>query len=140
MDSLLETAHACVETHAKQALAVSFIPLVSAPIVYGVCAKMIKQLDEIFGIPTATGWDSEITHDIMAGIIAAPVLAIPLLGAGAASVFIKSIGMNYVNAVAEMLRTASEEERKDIAFISRRVKEELQKLHEEKRKKRRARG
>lgn len=133
-----EKAQECINTHAKQAVAVSFIPLVSSPIVYGVCAKMIVQLDKIFGIPTAKGWDSEILHDILAGVIVSPALAIPFLGAGVASVFIKSIGGNYANAVASVVSTSTLEELGDSAFIARRVKEELQaayaKQHEKRRK------
>jgi len=129
----------CIEMHVKQALAVSFIPLVSAPVVWGVCVKMIVRLDGIFGIPTAKGWDSEILHDVMAGVIAAPVLAIPLLGAGAAAVFVRSIGTSYANAVESVLAVATEEERVDVNYVSTHVKAALKKQHEEKRERRRAR-
>ena len=79
MEHISQKAQKCIESHVNQAIAVSFIPLVSVPIVYGVCAKMIVKLDKIFGIPTAKGWDSEILNDIIAGIVVAPELVIPLL-------------------------------------------------------------
>ncbi|MCL2204850.1 MAG: hypothetical protein FWB88_13045 [Defluviitaleaceae bacterium] len=139
MESIKEQARECIDSHAKQAVAVSFIPFVSIPIVYGVCAKMIVRLDGIFGIPTAKGWDSEIVHDIMAGIIAAPALAIPFLGAGVASVYIKSIGENYARAVSTVLETATPEQHTDPVFLSRRVKEELHKNYAAQRKNRRRR-
>jgi uncharacterized protein (DUF697 family) len=134
-----EKAQKCVNTHAGQAIAVSFIPLVSVPIVYGVCAKMIVQLDKIFGIPTAKGWDSEILNDIIAGIIAAPALAIPILGAGVASSYIKSIGESYAQAVAAVVSTSAPEELSDGTFVADRVKEELQKIYAKQREKRRER-
>ena len=129
-------AQKCIDAHAKQAIAVSFIPLVSLPIVYGVCAKMIVKLDKIFGIPTAKGLDSEILNDVIAGIIAAPALAIPLLGAGVASTYIKSIGESYAQAVSAVINTAAPQELSDGAFVSNRVKEELQKIHAKQREKR----
>jgi hypothetical protein len=97
---------------------------------------MIVKLDKILGIPTAKGWDSEILHDVMAGVIAAPALAIPLLGAGVASAYIKSIGENYSHAVIEVLKTSSALEQKDNSFISRRIKEELHKRHVKQRERR----
>jgi uncharacterized protein (DUF697 family) len=126
---MLEQARACIETHANQAIAVSFIPLISTPIVYGVCTKMIVQLDKIFGIPTKKGWDSEIVNNILAGVIAAPALMIPILGAGVASVYIKSIGENYAKAVSTVLSHATDEERHDSEYITRSIKEELQKIY-----------
>ena len=126
---MVEQAQDCIESHAKQAIAVSFIPLVSLPIVYGVCAKMIVKLDKVFGIPTAKGWDSEIVQDIMAGIIAAPALAIPFLGAGVAASFVKSIGNSYAQAVAAVVSISTTEELKDGAIVVERVKNELKKIY-----------
>ena len=139
LEDIISKADKCIETHAKQALAVSFIPLVSVPIVYGVCTKMIVQLDKIFGIPTAKGWDSEIASDIMAGVIAAPALAIPFLGAGVAAVYVKSIGKSYAQAVTEVVKTSTPQELSDGALVTSRVKEELQKIYAKKRAERLAR-
>jgi len=104
---LREKAQKCINAHAKQAMAASFIPLASIPIIYVVCAKMIVKLDKIFGIPTSKGLGSEILQDVIVGVIAAPALAIPVLGAGVSSVYIKSIGNNYAEAVSEVVRTCS---------------------------------
>jgi len=122
-------AQKCIDSHVKQAIAVSFIPLVSIPMVYGVCAKMIVKLDKIFGIPTAVGFDSEIVNDVMTGIIAIPGLAIPVLGAGVAVAYIKSIGENYAKAAAAVINDSTPKELNDKAFVTRRVKEELQKIY-----------
>ena len=129
-----ENAQKCIDAHIKQSIAVSFIPVVSLPIVYGVCVKMILQLDKIFGIPTAKGWDSEIMQDLMTGVVAAPALIIPVLGAGVASVYIKSIGENYAQAVSAVVRTATSQELGDGAFVARRVKEELKKIYAQRKK------
>ena len=138
INAMVNKAQKCIDTHSKQAIAVSFIPLVSLPIVFGVCAKMIVKLDKIFGIPTAKGWDSEILHDVLAGVIAAPVLAIPVLGAGMASVYIKSIGEIYAQAVAEVVRTSTPQELSNGVLVSQRVKAELQEIHAQQRAERSA--
>ncbi|MCL2363296.1 MAG: YcjF family protein [Defluviitaleaceae bacterium] len=124
-----ELAQQCIDSHAKQAIAVSFIPLVSLPVVYGVCTKMIVKLDKIFGITTELGWDSEIVQDVFAGIVAAPALLVPFLGAGAAAVFVKSIGKNYAAAVIAVIENDDAPDLSDAALISQRVREELKKIH-----------
>ena len=133
-----EQVQQCIDSHAKQAVAVSFIPLVSLPIVYGVCTKMIVRLDKIFGIPTELGWDSEIIQDVFAGIVAAPALLVPFLGAGAAAVFVKSIGQNYAAAVTSVLEgpDASDLDLSNAKDLSQRIKNELKKIHAAKRGKR----
>ena len=132
-----EKIRVCIEIHAKQAFAVSFVPLVSVPIVYGICAKMIVSLDKILGIRTAWVKDSEIVQDIIAGIFAAPALAIPVLGGSVAAAFITSIGENYAQAVAAVKSAATKTELADHAFVARRVKEELQKIRNSNRELRR---
>jgi len=129
-----EKAQRCIDSHAKQALVVSYIPLVSLPIVYGVCAKMIVKLDKIFGIPTAKGLGSEILQDVMVGVIVAPALAIPILGASVATFYIKSIGRNYTSAVTAVINTDPIHKLCDSAFAAKRIREELQKIHASQRK------
>ncbi|MCL2377250.1 MAG: hypothetical protein FWC76_07650 [Defluviitaleaceae bacterium] len=136
---MVEKAQRCVDSHVKQAMAASFIPLVSLPVVYGICAKMIVKLDKIFGIPTAKGWDSEIVQDLMVGVVAAPALLIPVLGAGVAAAYVKSIGENYAKAVATVVGASAPQELSDSRFVARQVKEELRKIRAPQRDKQLAR-
>jgi len=101
-----------------------------------VCTKMIVKLDKIFGIPTELGWDSEIVQDLFAGIVAAPALLVPFLGAGAAAVFVKSVGQNYAAAISAVLESPTPPDLTDKKEISARIKEELKKIHAAKRGKR----
>jgi len=129
----MEAANACIATHAQQAIAISFIPLVSVPLVHGLCAKMIVALNEIFGIP-ADG--AEIVSDILTGLVMAPAMAIPLLGAGVSHTYIKSIGQHYAQAVATVLAAATDEERNDNALIAERIERELHNIHQQQRARR----
>jgi len=138
-NAMHEQAQQCIESHANQAFGVSFIPFISVPIVYGVCAKMIVQLDKIFGIPTVIDWDSEIVGDIFAGFVAAPALMIPLLGAGFASAYVKSIGQNYTQAIACVLAHTDMDALQDPKQVTHLIKEELHKIHAAKRENRIAR-
>ena len=133
MDSRMDAANACIDANSKQAVAISFVPLVSIPLVHGICVKMIVQLDKIFGIPTDTRLGSEIFHDILTGIVMAPAMAIPILGAGVAHGYIKSIGECYAKAVATVLDSAQEDEISDRNRIADKIKNELQNMHKQRR-------
>ena len=133
LDSKIEEANACIEANSKQAVAISFIPLVSVPLVHGLCVKMITQLDKIFGISTDKRFGSEIFSDILAGIMMAPAMAIPILGAGVAHTYIKCIGDYYAKAVAAVLASATPEDLEDKNLIADRVKKELQDMHNQRR-------
>jgi len=136
MDSRMEAANACISANSKQAVAISFIPLVSTPLVHGICVKMIVQLNKIFGIPTDTRFGSEIFNDVLAGVVLAPAMAIPLLGAGMAHVYIKYIGQDYAKAVATVLESAEKEEIEDGNLIADRIKNELQNMYKQRRTRR----
>jgi len=102
---------------------------VSLPIVYGVCAKMIIKLGRIFGLPSAEGLGSEILQDVMVGVVIAPALVIPILGANVAASYIKTIGRNYAEAVTAVICTSNTQKLGDGAFVAKRVRDELQRIH-----------
>ena len=129
---------ACIESHSKQALAISFVPLISVPLVHGVCVKMIMQLDKILGIRTAKGLDSEIFEDVLVGIIAAPAMMIPFVGAFAAATYIKTTAEYYLDTAMKVVAASSDCELEDSALIAGRIKEELHSIHTARRKRRAA--
>jgi len=133
MDSRIEAANACIKYSSRQAVVISFVPLVSIPLIHGICVKMIVQLNRIFGIPTDMRFGSEIFHDILTGIVIAPAMAIPVLGAGVAHVYIKSIGEYYSRAVMAVLDSVEKEEIEDRSRIADRIKYELQNMHKQRR-------
>ena len=134
MNELRIKGKACVESHSTQALAISFVPLISMPLVHGVCVKMILQLDEIFGIPTAKGIGSEVFEDVLVGIIAAPVLMVPFLGAFASAAYIRTTGEYYLEAVANIVESGIDLSDADV--VSAQIKDELHTIHEKRRNRR----
>ena len=131
MDLRMKKANACIVAHSKQAIAISFVPLVSIPLIHGICVKMIVQLNGIFGIPTDKRFDSEIFSDILTGIVIAPAMAVPVLGAGVAHIYIKSIGECYAQAVSTVLNSIGGEELKNRIQLADRIKNELQNIHKQ---------
>jgi len=145
MDSKMEAANTCILANSKQAAAISFVPLVSVPLVHGICVKMIVQLNKIFGISTDTRFGSEIFNNVLAGVVMAPVMALPLLGAGMSYVYIKSIGEDYATAVAAVLSSVEKEKDagsaccvdiEDECLIADRIKLELQSMYKYRRTRR----
>ena len=133
MNSRMKAAKLCITANSKQAIAISFVPFISIPLVHGICIKMIMQLNKIFGIPTDKRFGSEIFNDILTGIVMTPAMAIPVLGAGVAHTYIKSIGEYYAQAVATVLDSATKDELENRNLIADKIKNELENIHNQRR-------
>jgi len=136
MEAVMEAANDCIAANSKQAAAISFVPFVSVPLVHGLCVKMIVQLNKIFGISTDTRFGSEIFNNLLAGVVMAPAMALPLLGAGMSYLYIKSIGEDYATAAVAVLSSVEKEEGagdEDKYLIADKIKLELQNMYKNRR-------
>ena len=86
----------CIEVFSKRALKASFLPLVSLPLVQGLCLAMQTELDKIFDVGTAKG---EKYSNIALGIFATPLMLIPLLGAIPSEAYVRTVGKSYMKAL-----------------------------------------
>ena len=103
LEMLAEQGKACIKKHSKRALKASFIPIVSIPLVHGICAAMQSELDKIFDIGTAK---DEKHSNIVVGAIATPLMLIPLWGAVPAEAYVQTVGENYMKALIKMYSEA----------------------------------
>ena len=89
----------CIEVFSKRALKASFLPIVSLPMVHGLCVAMQTELDKIFNIgPVKT----EKYSNIALGVIATPFMAIPLLGAVPSEAYVRTVGKSYMKALIKL--------------------------------------
>jgi len=129
MDTRIEAANTCIAINSKQAAAISFVPLVSVPLVHGICVKMIVKLNKIFGIPTDNRFGSEIFNNILTGIVMAPAMAMPILGSAVSHIYVKSIGQYYIKAVVTVLNSVDKKELENRNLIADKIKNELENMH-----------
>ena len=101
LEMLAVKGKACIKKHSKRAIKASFIPILSIPLVHGICAAMQSELDKIFDIGKAK---DEKHSNIVLGAIATPLMLIPLWGAVPAEAYVQTVGENYVKALIKMHR------------------------------------
>ena len=89
----------CIELFSKRALKASFLPIVSLPLVHGLCVAMQAELDKIFDVGPAKG---EKYSNIALGVFATPFMAIPLLGSIPSAAYVKTVGASYMKALIKL--------------------------------------
>lgn len=117
----------CIEKHANSAMKIGFLPGGCIPFVHGICIKMLCELDKIVGIHTTKGFEEDIFTNVIIGIIATPLMVIPLLSAAVAQAYVEQVGEDYLKALLAVIEKSSDSELADIELMSMRIKEELSK-------------
>ena len=118
-------AERCVQKASDAALKIGFLPGGCIPIVHGICIKMISDINKFMGIRTPKGFEQEIFENVIIGIIATPLMVIPLVSAAVAAAYVETVGNSYINAIVAAIERSSDEELKNAELMSERIKEEL---------------
>lgn len=126
IEKMKQLGNECNVKYADKAMKIGFLPGGCIPFVYGICIKMLVEIDKIFGIKTAKGFEEEIFANIIVGIIATPLMTIPLVSAGVAYAYVGSVGETYINSIVAVIHRSSDRELNDNALMAERIREELQ--------------
>ena len=89
----------CVSEYTKRAMKASFLPLVSIPMVHGLCVAMFADLDKIFGASAAK---NEKLTNLALGILTTPFMVVPVWGAIPAMAYVETVGKSYLKALIQM--------------------------------------
>lgn len=117
-----------VSDYSAKATKIGFVPGGCIPIVHGMCIKMITELNSLAGIKAGTNFSGEIFSDVVLGLIATPLMMIPLLSAAAACAYVQQVGEEYLKALMSVIHLSSDRELKDNALVKQRLRDELTKL------------
>lgn len=117
-----------VSDYSSKATKIGFIPGGCIPVVHGMCIKMITELNSLAGIKAGTNFSGEIFNDIVLGLIATPLMMIPLLSAAAAGAYVQQVGEEYLKALMSVNHLLSDRELKDNTLVKQRLRDELNKL------------
>lgn len=91
-----------VEAYAKKATKAARVPLAGIPFVHRNCAKMIGELNELFGIKHSKGYSSEVIASSLLGTAATPFMAVPGLSMVVAGTYIEAVGKTYLKAISSV--------------------------------------
>ncbi|MDR0906785.1 MAG: GTPase domain-containing protein [Oscillospiraceae bacterium] len=120
-----DSANRCIQKHAQSAQKIGRIPVASIPFVHGICIKMLYDLNETVGIHTTKGFGEDIFANVIKGLIATPLMAIPLLSTLVARGYVEGVGKAYLDALIAVIEKSTDLELKNIELMSVRIKGEL---------------
>lgn len=117
-----------ISDYASSATKIGFVPGGCIPIVHGMCIKMIADLNKLAGIKAGSSFASEIFADVMLGVVATPLMIVPLLSAAVAQAYINQVGGDYLKALLAVIHLSSDRELADNQYVKERLKTELANL------------
>lgn len=117
----------CIKSYSKKAGKAGLVGLAGTPFVHGDCAQMINQINRIAGLGSGKGLRDDLIADFVVGIIATPLMSVPLFGSLVAQAYIESIGDSYLTAVVSVVSDSNLGELRDNELMTARIKEELEK-------------
>lgn len=123
-----EKGNRIVSDYTSKAGKIGFIPGGCVPIVHGMCIKMITELNDLAGFKSGKHFADEIFTDVIVGIIATPLMFLPLLSAAFAAAYVEEIGEDYMKAMLSVIDMSSDSELKDNELTKERLKKELSKM------------
>lgn len=114
-----------IDSYVSSATKIGFIPGGCIPIVHGMCVKMIGDLNKAIGIKGGSGFAEEIFADVVVGIIATPLMIVPLLSAAVAAAYVQTTGEGYLKALMSVMYLSTDKELEDNALMKERLQQEI---------------
>lgn len=127
IQELRNKGQSCVESYGDKAKKIGFVPIGCIPIIHGMCVKMLMDLNKIVGINSAKGFATDIFTDVVIGVIATPLMGVPLLSAAIATAYVQTVGEAYLDALMYVIERSSDGELKNNELVSKRIREKLRK-------------
>ena len=117
-----------IKKYGSKATKIGIIPGACIPIIYGMCAKLIVDLNKIAGFKSSKEAATDIFSSVIVGIIAAPLMAVPLLSSVMAAGYVKVVGEAYLETLINVIYLSSDKELEDNELLQKRIKDELKKF------------
>lgn len=111
----------CINKYVKKVSKASWVPLFSIPYIHSMRNRMMLEMNNIFKLNIK----SEKTEAIAVGIVATPLLAIPLLSRATAEAYIRTIGESYLKALLELVQRYSNYEMEKSEDILNQIRKSL---------------
>lgn len=125
LERLKAEGSSCVEKYANRAMYIGFIPIVSIPIVHGLCVSVVSDLEKMAGLDSLD--NDQIIANIVVGAIMTPLMAIPLFGGLVAGGYVHAAGEGALEALISVVENNSEVDLRNKETVIRKMKEEMNK-------------
>lgn len=119
-----KAATACIDKHIESATKIGWLPAGCIPFVHSICIKMVSELHQIYGLPSSKNFENIIAN-IIVGIIATPLMVIPILSAATASAYVSTAGEEYSKVLSSVMQQSKYGELQDQRLMTERIKQQL---------------
>ncbi|MDE6087629.1 MAG: hypothetical protein K2G25_04520, partial [Oscillospiraceae bacterium] len=127
IQELYDEAIQCIEEYTNKATKIGFLAAGCIPFIHGLCIRMVSELTHIFGIHSSENFAGDIFASVITGLFATPFMAVPLLSAAVANVYVDRVGRAYLETLMYVVEQSSNEDLQDIELMQKRIREELKK-------------
>lgn len=117
----------CVESYSDKAMKIGFVPGGCIHAIRGMCIKMMVDLNKIVGVNSGKDFASEIFTNAVVGIIATPLMMVPLLSSVVASAYVSTVGEAYLDSLMCVVEKSALGDLRNNDLMSKRIKEEINK-------------
>ena len=128
MRNITDRGNKCISKCSHNVGKIAWVPLGCIPYVHGKCIQMISDLNAIAGLSKDEDFADEIFTDVVLGVLATPLMAVPLLSSLAAQSYIEVVGENYLKALIEVIKISSESELKNKKIMKEKMKQQLKSI------------
>ncbi len=115
----------CIESYSDEAMKIGFVPVGCIPVVHGKCIAMVAALNKIVGIQSTKGFTDDDIVNAVVGLVATPLMIVPLLSAAAAYAYVATVGEAYLDSLMMVIERSTDEELKNNELMAERIKAEI---------------
>lgn len=121
-------AERCIKKYSDKAETIGWLPGFCIPVVHTYCIEMICEINSIAGLSLSEVDSGEIFSDFIVGIVATPLMALPLFSVAVASSYVETVGSTYLGTLESVLENTDEKAFDNNEEMVTRIEEELRKL------------
>ncbi len=107
---------------------IGIVPGGCIPLVHGICIKLITDLNNLAGLKSDKSFAGEIFLNVVIGLIATPLMAVPFYSSRIASNYVREIGDNYLEALTNVINFSSDQELQEKELMKQKLVRELNRM------------
>ena len=130
LDKRNQKAKICIQKYAESTKTISWIPIGCIPLIHNKCIAMTMELHQIYGISSNENLTESIISNVIDGIIATPLMVIPIFSMEAAYKYISTVGEKYSTALSEVLKQSKYCDLEDQQLMAKRIQTQINKRKE----------
>lgn len=102
LDRMKSKGNRIIKKYSAKATKIGILPIGSIPFVHGLCAKMIHELNGLYGVKGLKGEAAEHIGNAAVVAFVTPLMAVPLLSAATANAYIGTVGEDYLKILSKL--------------------------------------